>query len=114
MIRVVTKLPGEPAAVGHIVDDLPVLQRFVGGWLEAVMKGRGYFGNGLASLVVYGDEEAGLKDPSPPLNLYRPTDGCPLLGPLLAVKVDAEGDHQSMTEAEAARVIELLGTMRSA
>jgi hypothetical protein len=112
VIRVVTKFPGQRAAEGQILDELRELQRFVGGYIEAVMKAHGFFGGGVADLVIYGDEEARLKDPAPALNVLRPTDGCEILGPLLAVKVNAAREHVSMTEAEAAAVVELFGTMR--
>lgn len=112
MIRVVTKLPGERAAAAHIVDELRELQRFVGGYLEAVMKGRAFFGPG-THVVILGDEDARRKDPAPALNVLRPTDGAEILGPLLAVKVNAQGANVTMTEAEAEQVIELFGTMRA-
>lgn len=114
VIRVVTKLPGEPAAAGEIVPTLGNLQRFVGGYIEAVMKAHGFFGGGTATLVVYGDEEAKLKRPNPAPNLLRPTDKVWLLGPLIAVKIDGRGAEVSMTEAEAAATLELLGRMVAA
>lgn len=111
-IRTVAKLPGKVAAEHPIADELQEMQRFVGGYLEALMTGRQFFDDG-ATLVILGDEDARGKDPTPATNVRRPTDGVMLLGPLLAVKIDGQGNNVSMTEADAATVIELFNTLRS-
>lgn len=108
MMRVVIKRPGKLAVVETIEPGLEALQAAVGGPLEILMKAHEFFDE-QDHLVCYGDEEGRLKDAV--FNILRPSDGTPLVGPIVAVKTDGAGDDVSMTEEDAQRSIELLGTM---
>lgn len=100
MIRVVVKEPGKRAEVRRIEPGLDSLQSIVGGYIEVAMRGHRFFGV-TDDLVVYCNEEGALKDL--PLNFHRPTDGWPIVGVVLAMKVDESGEDVSMTEFEAGR-----------
>src|SRR5690348_2898642 len=110
--RVVVKHPGKSPTIELIAPGFEAVKRIVDGWFECAMKAHGYFGDG--DLVAYVNDEGLVRTPPMDLNLLRPTDGHPLAGPIVVVKVDARGEDVSMTETEAALAIELLSGMREA
>jgi len=108
MFRVVIKKPGFRPYIKEIDAGLDSLQALVEGYIEVAMRAPNFFGGG-DELVCYVNEEGLLKEM--PLNIYRPSDGHPLVGPLVAVKTDNQGEDVSMTEEDAERVRSLVGGM---
>ena len=100
-MKVVVLEPGKQPEVRESSGSLKKLQNIVDGYIEVALKGPGF--------VVYCNEEGLLKDL--PFNCYRPTDGHPLVGTLVATKVDAEGETADMTDSEAEKLRILLATM---
>lgn len=101
-MRVVVKAPGGEPEVRVISDKatLTALQGIVDGWIELAWTVPRFFG--AERLVVYCNEEGKLAEL--PFNICRPTDGEPVLGTIVAVKGDANGEDLDMTEAEADKV----------
>lgn len=101
-MRVVVKHPGEQPVAREVKGDLASFQAIVGGYIEIVAR------IPLLDVVVYGNEEARLMDPVPPLNLVK-ADGTPIYGSVVAVLVDlAEGEEESMPEDTARHIIACL------
>ncbi len=114
MIKVVVKKPNELAVITSIkskksLDDIRALVAEDPAhppWIEIAIKAHGMF-EGL-DLVCYCDEEGLLK--KLPLNFYRPTDQAPIVGNVVAVKTNQNGDDVDMSEAEVKAVCIMLDT----
>jgi len=113
MQRVVIKQPGKPPTIEMIEAGLERVQKLVEGHIDIAMKGRGFFADG-GDLVAYVNDEGHVREPPMPPNILRPSDGWPLLGPIVVVKNNAHGADVSMTEEEAARALQTISAMRAA
>lgn len=110
--RAVVKHPGKPAEVAMVGKTLSDLHKLVDGYVDVAVKAPDYFGRGLDLLVYVNDE--GLLRQLPP-NLFRPTDGCLLVGVIVAVKSKrADGYPIDMTEDEAAKALALVSSWKAA
>lgn len=88
---------------------LHALQKLVGGYIEAAIVDH------KTGLCVYCNEEGLLHDL--PFNGYRPTDGHPLVGTLVATEVSDEGEQQTLSAAvqeQAMRVLKQVVASRAA
>lgn len=108
MMRVLIKQPGERPRVMQVEPGLESMQKIVGGNIECGMKAHGFF-DGEDHLIFYVNED-GLRLELP-LNLFRPSDGHPIVGAVVAVKTDRQGEDVSMTEEDAERVREYFTAM---
>jgi hypothetical protein len=93
MHRYILKNPGEAPAAGEIKLTLQQLQRFVGGYVENLPAA---YKPGGATFDVYMNEEGLLK--RLPLNLMIGVT--PIVGPVVILAHDSEGEVRSLTAKE--------------
>jgi hypothetical protein len=110
-IRIVVKRPGEPPVVEEVPPGLETMQRIVGGYIEPAMKALDYFHEG-GHLLAYVNEDGIAQGLAP--NIHRPSDGSLLVGAIVVVKIDNDGEDMSMTAPEAARAMQTIEAMRAA
>lgn len=133
-MKVVIKHPGKPA----IIDKLPEQDAYMGirhmlGLMQLASElsaklndparkpfsisyepplpcvavvGKRMFDNN--DLIVYADDDGLAK--KLPLNFYRPTDQSSVVGTVVAVKADADGNYLDMTDAEVKATMIMLDT----
>ncbi len=101
-MRVVIKEPGKPPHITEIGERLEELQAVVGGYIEVVTS------MPLFDVVVYGNEEARIMSPPLPYNFTK-IDGTTILGTVVAVQGNDEGEEVSMSEETAMHVAMVLG-----
>lgn len=102
-IYVVTKKPFEDAVAGMLDHSLESLQSFVGGYIEILPFGL----NGEWSIVL--NEDGKFSDLEPNIRLEQ--DGKVydvIVGPVLVMKSDDEGNSVGLTESEARQAVSLL------
>lgn len=99
LIRVVRKAPGEKPEIKMIPNTLDSLQHEVGGYIELVRPA----GFGLGNCNMYVDEEGLLKQL--PFNIAFGV--IQIVGPIIVTKSIGD-DEGSLTEAEAAEVVQVL------
>jgi hypothetical protein len=107
MMRVVVKRPGFHPVVENVKPGLESMQSLVGGYIECAMRGHGFFDGD--DLVIYCNEEGqrlNLAD-----NVVRPTDCHLVVGAVVAVKVDKQGEDVSMTVEDARQAVRKLKEM---
>lgn len=111
-MKVVIKKPNSPAFVAEIPrsesrDSIRSLIDKSNPWICTAVRGCGMLNGN--DIVCYCDDEGLLKNL--PLNFYRPTDQSPIVGTVVAVKIDANTeDNLEMTDAEANSVAIMLDT----
>lgn len=105
--RIVILEPGKEPEVAYTPagqtgdDELRTLQKIVGGYIELCLRG--------TDIVFYCNEEGHLQ--GLPFNFYRPTDGHPIVGTVVACGVDAAGDNRSLTDEEVKRVLVVMRSL---
>jgi len=99
MHRYILKNPGEPAVVGDIDLNLKQLQTFVGGYVENLPD---FYKPDGATWDVYMNEEGLLQ--SLPVNLLV-VHKTPILGPVIVLAHDHEGETRSLTPDEEAAAL---------
>lgn len=106
----VIKRPGQPAAIELVDTSLDGINTIVEGMSGTAMRARAFFPDG-RDLVVHCNDD-GLALGLPP-NLFRPSDGAPVVGVAIATKVDRDGYALPMTEADAAAALALIAGMEA-
>jgi hypothetical protein len=95
-IRAVVKNPGEPAVEKMIDADLESLQRLVGGYIECVSVGKG--------VDMFVNEEGLLID----LPLNKVVSGHTLVGTIVAISCDDEGESIGLNDEQLSYAMTLL------
>lgn len=95
MIRVLVKEPGKDAEVREVNDDLESLQQIVAGYIEG-------FNLPDCDAQGYCNEEGLLLNLKP--NIYRPAYKDAIVGPIVFVNYNDEGDACSLTDEQIHRL----------
>lgn len=114
-MKVVLKKPNKPAEIVTIPgrNNLDQLRSLISEdpkklpWMDIAVRGNNMFDNG-NGIICYCDDEGLLKKLE--LNFFRPTDLSPIVGNVVAVKTDEEGNDLDMTGDEAKAVCTMLDT----